>query len=120
MGSFVIINSVGYEKFKFNKYNANVYIESVNKYAENLIGDIKIYNLIAPTSSEFNMPSEYKDLSDSQKDGINYAYTNMDNKVITVDVYSNMEAHKEEYLYFKTDHHWTALGAFRAYESFKC
>lgn len=118
VGSFVIINSVGYEKFKFNKYNASVYIESVNKYAENLISDIKIYNLIAPTSSEFNMPGEYKDLSDSQKDGINYAYTNMDNEIITVDAYSNIEAHKDEYLYFKTDHHWTALGAFRAYESF--
>jgi len=118
VGNFVIINSVGYEKFKFNDYNANVYIESVNKYAENLIGDIKIYNLIAPTSSEFNMPDEYRDLSDSQKEGIGYAYSNMDNKIITVDAYSNIEAHKNEYLYFKTDHHWTALGAFRAYESF--
>lgn len=118
VGNFVIINSVGYEKFKFNEYNANVYIESVNKYAENLIGDIKIYSLIAPTSSEFNMPDEYRDLSDSQKEGIGYAYSNMDNKIITVDAYSNIEAHKNEYLYFKTDHHWTALGAFRAYESF--
>ncbi len=115
VGNFVIINSVGYEKFKFNEYNANVYIESVNKYAENLIEDIKIYNLIAPTSSEFNMPDEYRDLSDSQKEGIGYAYSNMDNKIITVDAYSNIEAHKNEYLYFKTDHHWTALGAFRAF-----
>ncbi len=118
VGNFVIINSVGYEKFKFNEYNANVYIESVNKYAENLIGDIKIYSLIAPTSSEFNMPGEYRDLSGSQKDGIRYAYSNMDNKIITVDAYSNIEAHKNEYLYFKTDHHWTALGASKAYESF--
>ncbi len=118
VGSFVIINSVGYEKFKFSEYNANVYIDSVNKYAENLIGDIKIYNLIAPTSSEFNMPDEYRDLSGSQNDGIRYVYSNMDSKIITVDAYSNIEAHKDEYLYFKTDHHWTALGAYRAYESF--
>ncbi|WP_313347067.1 DHHW family protein [Sedimentibacter sp.] len=118
VGSFVIINSIGFEKFKFNKYNANVYIDSINKYAANLDGDITIYNLIAPTSSEFNMPDEYSDLSDSQKDGILYAYSNMDNKVITVDAYSNIEANKDEYLYFKTDHHWTGLGAYRAYESF--
>lgn len=117
-GSFVIINSVGYEKFKFSKYNVNVYIESVNNYAKNSTDDIKVYNLIVPTSSEFNMPIEYKDLSDSQKDGILYAYSKMDDKVITVDAYSNIEANKDEYLYFKTDHHWTALGAFRAYESF--
>lgn len=117
-GSFVIINSVGYEKFTFSKYNINVYIESVNNYAKNLTGNTKIYNLIVPTSSEFNMPDEYKNLSDSQKEGIQYAYSNMDEKVLTVDAYSNIEANKDEYLYFKTDHHWTALGAFRAYESF--
>ncbi|HCX62760.1 MAG TPA: hypothetical protein DHU59_10020 [Clostridiales bacterium] len=118
VGNFVIINSVGYEKFKFSKYNANVYIDSINKYAANLGSDVKIYNLIAPTSSEFNMPDKYSDLSDSQKDGIQYAYSNMNNKVITVDAYSNIEANKDEYLYFKTDHHWTGLGAYRAYESF--
>lgn len=117
-GSFVIINSVGYEKFIFNKYNANIYVESVNNYAENLIDGIRIYSLIAPTSSEFNMPSDYRDLSGSQKYGIDYAYSNMDNKIITVDAYSNIEANRDEYLYFKTDHHWTALGAYRAYEAF--
>ncbi|MBP1925122.1 hypothetical protein J2Z76_000979 [Sedimentibacter acidaminivorans] len=117
-GNFVIINSVGYEKFIFSKYNANIYVESVNNYVENLTDDVKIYSLIAPTSSEFNMPGDYRDLSGSQKDGIDYAYSNMDNKIITVDAYSNIEANKEEYLYFKTDHHWTALGAYRAYEAF--
>lgn len=117
-GSFVIIDSVGYEKFKFNEYNTNVYVESINKLAVGLDSSTKIFNLIAPTSSEFNMPVEYKDLSDSQKEGINYAYSNMDNKVVTIDAYSCMESHKEDYLYFKTDHHWTALGAYRAYESF--
>lgn len=117
-GTFVIINSVGYEKFTLNKDYANVYIKSVNYYAENLSDDIKIYNLLIPTSSEFNIPSEYRNLSGSQKDGINYAYSNMNEKIITVDAYSNLEANKDEYLYFKTDHHWTALGAYRAYESF--
>ncbi len=117
-GSFVIINSVGYEKFIFSKYNANIYVESINNYAENLNDDIKIYSLIAPTSSEFNMPDDYRDLSGSQKEGIDYAYSKMDDKIITIDAYSNIEANKEEYLYFKTDHHWTALGAYRAYEAF--
>ena len=117
-GNFVIINSVGYEKFTLNKSSANVYVNSINFYAENLNDNIKIYNLIAPTSSEFNMPEKYRNLSGSQKDGIEYAYSNMNEKVITVNAYSNLELNKKEYLYFKTDHHWTALGAYRAYESF--
>lgn len=34
-----------------------------------------------------------------------------------VDVESVLEAHKEEYLYYRTDHHWTTLGAWYAYEA---
>jgi hypothetical protein len=29
-----------------------------------------------------------------------------------------MLAHRDEYLYFRTDHHWTALGAYYAYTEF--
>ena len=35
-----------------------------------------------------------------------------------VDAYSKLEAHKDEYLYFRSDHHWTALGAYYAYTAF--
>jgi len=55
-GSFIIINSVGYEKFTLNKSYANVYVNSLNYYADNLKDEVIIYNLLAPTSSEFNMP----------------------------------------------------------------
>jgi hypothetical protein len=34
-----------------------------------------------------------------------------------VDALSTMERHADEYLYFRTDHHWTALGAYYAYRS---
>ena len=37
---------------------------------------------------------------------------------IAVDAYSKLEAHKDEYLYFRSDHHWTALGAYYAYTAF--
>lgn len=35
-----------------------------------------------------------------------------------LDLRTAFTADKEEYLYFKTDHHWTPLGAYRAYEAF--
>ena len=31
------------------------------------------------------------------------------------DVTETLNAHKEEYIYYKTDHHWTSLGAYYAY-----
>ncbi len=33
-----------------------------------------------------------------------------------VDVRDALTAHKSEYLYYRTDHHWTTLGAYYAYE----
>lgn len=32
-----------------------------------------------------------------------------------IDVYSILEAHKEEEIYYRTDHHWTSLGAYYGY-----
>ena len=33
-----------------------------------------------------------------------------------VDVRETLAAHKDEYLYYRTDHHWTSLGAYYAYQ----
>lgn len=32
-----------------------------------------------------------------------------------VDVYEILSAHKDEYIYYRTDHHWTSLGAYYGY-----
>jgi hypothetical protein len=39
-------------------------------------------------------------------------------EVRAVDVYEDLAVHRDEYLYYRTDHHWTALGAYHAYEGF--
>ena len=36
-----------------------------------------------------------------------------------VDVTESLLDHKEEYIYYKTDHHWTSLGAFYAYAAWR-
>lgn len=35
-----------------------------------------------------------------------------------VDVRDTLRAHKDDYIYYRTDHHWTTLGAYYAYEAF--
>lgn len=34
-----------------------------------------------------------------------------------IDVYSVLKDHRDEYIYYKTDHHWTTLGAYYAYQA---
>lgn len=33
-----------------------------------------------------------------------------------IDIYNTLSAHKQEYIYYKTDHHWTSRGAYYAYQ----
>ena len=39
-------------------------------------------------------------------------------RVKTVDIYSALQNHTDEYIYFRTDHHWTMLGAYYGYSAF--
>lgn len=32
-----------------------------------------------------------------------------------IDIYGKLQEHSDEYIYYKTDHHWTALGSYYAY-----
>ena len=51
----------------------------------------------------------------NQQDAINYIYSSLDSRIKTVNVFDTLKEHSDEYLYFRTDHHWTALGAYYTY-----
>ena len=42
----------------------------------------------------------------------------LDNRITFIYPYDTMRSHKDEYVYYKTDHHWTTLGAYYTYEEF--
>ena len=50
---------------------------------------------------------------DSQKETIDYCYSN--SGAVNVDMLGALSAHKDEYIYYRTDHHWTSLGAYYGY-----
>ena len=52
-----------------------------------------------------------------QDDMLNYIHALTDERVVKVDTVSALIEHNSEYIYFRTDHHWTALGAYYAYEA---
>lgn len=49
---------------------------------------------------------------------INTINSYLPKRINGVNCYSELFAHKNEYLYFRSDHHWTALGAYYAYVAF--
>jgi len=117
-GYWLVIDGKAVQLFKFNKEGMSYYSEVLNKYREKIGNDVNMYSLIAPTAGEFVKLKKYKGITDSQNDAIDFLRSKLDRSIKSVNVYDALNKHKDEYIYFKTDHHWTALGAYYAYAAF--
>lgn len=104
------------ELFGYSEGACIRYADVVNDYAKALKGKARVFSLITPTQVEF-VDEKYKSLSDSEYDAISLVYNRLKDAAF-VDAYSYISAHIDEYVYFRTDHHWTALGAYYAYLAF--
>ena len=116
-GTF-IYKDTAFSLFGGNRRVAQYYAQVLSGYRQKLGDSVAIYNLVVPTSAEFGLPDRYRNLSNEQKPNIDYIYSQLSAGITPVDAYSVMQAHKDEYLYFRTDHHWTGLGAYYAYTAF--
>ena len=94
------------------------YAGAVGNLAAAMGPDVRTISLITPNGGEFYSPESLHTGEHSQKDMIDFCYSQMDDKIITVDAYSKLRSHTDEYIYFRTDHHWTQLGAYYAYTAF--
>lgn len=118
VGYYLIVDGKAVQLFKFNKESFDYYAEILNKYKEKLGSGVKIYSMIPPTAGEFVQLKKYKGITDSQNDAVDYVDSKLDDSISSVNLFDALMKHKDEYIYFKTDHHWTALGAYYAYAAF--
>ena len=96
--------------------------ESVQGNIEGIIQFSKDHNLpsyimIVPTA-EAIMQNELPNYAPvwNQKQFIEEIYAALKDYAAGIDVYSTLFSHQSEYIYYRTDHHWTTLGAFYAYQ----
>lgn len=82
--------------------------------------DLTVYNIVVPTHVEFGLPARVagETYTASQSQNIKTIYTNYSADIKPINVYNALCRHKDEYVYFNTDHHWTGLGAYYAYQAF--
>ena len=116
-----IYGNTAYEYYNFVQSTADTYVSAVNSAAADAKANgINLYSMIIPTSTDITLNEETRSKlnSSDQKDAINYMYSQMSQNVTTVPIYDLLKAHSNEYLYFRTDHHWTSLGAYYAYAKF--
>jgi len=120
LGALLIVGDTGYEYYNFVQSLADKYISTINRAGQLLQGKATVYSMIIPTSMDITLPASVRDtitnVSD-QKKAINYMYGSMTG-VQKVELFDVLKNHRNEYIYYRNDHHWTADGAWYAYLQF--
>lgn len=98
----------------FDSSHTDKNLKAMNKFAA-LFPDKQMYFLLAPTSQEV-----YSDLFPasapigSQSEYLEYCRNGLDS-IQVINVMPTMKLHANDYIYYRTDHHWTSFGAYLAY-----
>lgn len=115
MSSRAIVGDRAFELYKYEPYRTAKFAENANKVAE--IAGIPTYVVIPPTASELYLPQNIRDKENNQAQMYEYLGTAID-KAVFIDLREEYERDKDKYIYFRSDHHWTADGAYLAYAGF--
>ena len=115
------IGGAAFEKFQFNEglttLNANMVSRAAgiaNEYG------VRFFDMPIPASVGVLLSSDLLGRlgMDDQGQAIAFKFEKESDDVQKVNVFNTLVRHNDEYIYFRTDHHWTALGAYYAYEAF--
>lgn len=97
----------GFERPDDSTLDSNM--SALNALVENT--DADVYFALIPDKSDLYaslLPNNAP--NDSEKEVIDYCYDK--SGAINVDMYSALSSHTDEYIFYRTDHHWTSLGAY--------
>jgi hypothetical protein len=118
-GKVLIMEDRAMNLFSFDSAAGQAFAEAINhiqtRLEQSLPYPVQTTVLLAPTAVEFIQSAKLKSLSDSEKEAIHEVYGRIRKDVAKTDALSSLGSHTEEPLYFRTDHHWTATGAYYAY-----
>lgn len=120
-GGVYIYNNMALELFGGSDSSAEYYAQTISEFKKNA-PEYKVYNMVVPNHTEFALPRRLIDdgtvATNVQADTIKKIYESYTEDVQPINCYNNLAAHIDEYIYFNTDHHWSGLGAYYAYQAF--
>ncbi|MFZ2537599.1 MAG: DHHW family protein [Oscillospiraceae bacterium] len=92
-------------------------VEAINKFAKKYSGIIDTQMMLVPTALEFykvNAPPMAKVFD--QTAYIKTVYDKLET-VTTTDAYSSLASSTDDYIFYRTDHHWTSYGSYVGYST---
>ncbi len=115
LGNVILLGDRAMDIPVANGDRIRAYAAAVNSIAAALGENVKTYCMPVPSSSAFYAGSAWSSGAYSQDAMFDLVAEKLDSSVTFVDTYNVLGAHSDEYIYFRTDHHWTHLGAYYAY-----
>lgn len=112
-GAVLICGDYALEYFTMREGTASQWAGAVNGFAARF-PELNVSAMLVPKSCAYHAPSGYDDVLENQEAFIRDTYALLDSSVTAVDAMTLLTAHRDEYLYYRTDHHWTSLGAYYA------
>ena len=111
-----VLRDTGYEAYTYLENVAVSYADTVNAAAKKFPG-VNVVNTVIPLSSGITFPEHLRGniSSSNQKTSIEKIQAKISSDVKFVNIFDTMNAHRDEYIYYRTDHHWTGRGAYYAY-----
>ncbi len=116
-GLFIYGDAV-YTQAWYNSSASSNYAQTVSYYKKLFGESVNVSVVIAPVSSMVVDNAEVQAKVQDQDEMIQKIGSHMDSSINFVNPYSEMYEHRDEYLFFKSDHHWTQRGAYYAYSAF--
>lgn len=113
----VVVNGRVVQNFGGSKATISPYATMLGKYRQKLDPSVKMYVMMIPAGSDFYMPKQVHKGVLKEKENIALLNSLLDPTIIPVPAYEEMLPHKDEYIMYRTDHHWTGLGAYYAYRA---
>lgn len=109
-----------YELYYFREQPSNNYIYIINEFAKQIGNKATVYDMIVPKHYQISFSDEIRKKTGASdcNEAIEYMYGKLADNVTPVRIIPELIKHNDEYLYFRTDHHWTARGAYYAYVEF--
>ena len=117
IGAVIQIGDSVFPFTSFSKTYSEAYANNINKAAELLKGKARVSSVFVLHSTTLLLPRDYRKSIKCAPEEDVLAYVNglLREDVIGVDTFGALLPHNGEYIYYRTDHHWTALGSYYAY-----
>lgn len=116
-GQLLVINDRAMELHRHNEAAIRAYAQVLNDFQAQL-PHTALFSMMVPTQIQFLEDDDLRSLSHDQEESAQLLEDLLSPQITSIHVFDALREAPQEEIYFRTDHHWTARGAYLAYAAF--